>query len=74
MNAMKKVMALLLVFALAFACLPLGAVTAFATEMEDPQAPTEDVLVTEVTEETTEPVTESTELRMTQQAWLFLKR
>ncbi len=61
MNAMKKVMALLLVVALAFACLPLGAVTAFAAEMEDPQAPTEDVLVTEVTEETTEPVTESTE-------------
>ena len=61
MNAMKKVMALLLVFALAFACLPLGTVTAFATEMEDPQAPAEDVLVTEVTEETTEPVTESTE-------------
>ena len=61
MNAMKKVMALLLVFALAVACLPWGAVTAFAAEMEDPQAPTEDVLVTEVTEETTEPVTESTE-------------
>ncbi|MBR6825761.1 MAG: hypothetical protein IKM59_04355, partial [Oscillospiraceae bacterium] len=61
MNAMKKVMALLLVFALAFACLPLGAVTAFAAEVEDPQDPTEDVLVTEVTEETTEPVTESTE-------------
>ena len=61
MNAMKKVMALLLVFALAFACLPLGAVTAFAAEMEDPQAPTEDVLVTEVTEETTEPVTDPTE-------------
>ena len=58
MNAMKKVMALLLVFALAFACLPLGAVTAFATEMEDPQAPAEDVLATEVTEETTEPVTD----------------
>ena len=33
LNAMKKVMALLLVFALAFACLPLGAVTAFATEI-----------------------------------------
>ena len=61
LNAMKKVMALLLVFALAFACLPLGAVTAFATEMEDPQAPAEDVLATEVTEETTEPVTDPTE-------------
>ena len=60
MNAMKKVMALLLVFALAFACLPLGAVTAFAAEMDDPQAPTDDVLVVDVTEETTEPVTEPT--------------
>ena len=61
MNAMKKVMALLLVFALAFACLPLGAVTAFATEMEEPQVPAKDVLATEVTEETTEPVTDPTE-------------
>ena len=60
LNAMKKVMALLLVFALAFACLPLGAITAFAAEMEDPQDPTEDVLVPEVTEEATEPVTEAT--------------
>ena len=60
LNAMKKVMALLLVFALAFACLPLGAVTAFAAEVEDPQDPTEDVLVPEVTEEATEPATEAT--------------
>ena len=58
MNAMKKVMALLLVFALAVSCLPLGAVTAFAAEMEDPQVPTDDVLTSNVTEEATEPVTE----------------
>ena len=58
MNAMKKVMALLLVFALAVSCLPLGAVTAFAAEMEDPQVPTDDVLTPDATEEVTEPVTE----------------
>ena len=60
MNAMKKVMALLLVFALAVSCLPLGAVTAFAAEMEDPQVPTDDVLTPDATEEVTEPVTEPT--------------
>ncbi len=59
MNAMKKVMALLLVFALAVSCLPLGAVTAFAAEMEDPQAPTDDA-VPDTTEAATEPVTEPT--------------
>ena len=60
MNAMKKVMALLLVFALAVSCLPLGAVTAFAAEMEDPQVPADDVLTPDATEEATEPVTEPT--------------
>ena len=60
MNAMKKVMALLLVFALAVSCLPLGAVTAFAAEMEDPQVPTDDVLSPDTTEGETEPVTEPT--------------
>ena len=60
LNAMKKVMALLLVFALAVSCLPLGAVTAFAAEMEDPQVPTDDVLTPYATEEATEPVTEPT--------------
>ena len=60
MNAMKKVMALLLVFALAVSCLPLGAVTAFAAEMEDPQVPTDDVLSPDATEGETEPVTEPT--------------
>ena len=58
MNAMKKVMALLLVFALAVSCLPLGAVTAFAAEMEAPQVPMNDVIAPDATEETTEPVTE----------------
>ena len=59
LNAMKKVMALLLVFALAVSCLPLGAVTAFAAEMEDPQVPTDDA-VPDTTEAATEPVTEPT--------------
>ena len=63
MNAMKKVMALLLVFALAVSCLPLGAVTAFAAEMEDPQTPADDVNPDETvaTEPVTEPTTEATE-------------
>lgn len=58
MNAMKKVMALLLVFALAVSCLPLGAVTAFATEIDDPQNSVEDVTTPDATEETTVPETE----------------
>ena len=41
MNVMKKSLALLLVFALALSCLPLGAVTAFAAENEETQPPTE---------------------------------
>ena len=63
MNAMKKVMALLLVFALAVSCLPLAAVTAFAAEMEDPQTPADDVNpdATMATEPVTEPTTETTE-------------
>ena len=63
LNAMKKVMALLLVFALAVSCLPLGAVTAFAAEMEDPQTPADDVNpdATVATEPVTEPTTEATE-------------
>ena len=63
MNAMKKVMALLLVFALAVSCLPLGAVTAFAAEMEDPQTPADDVNpdATVATEPVAEPTTETTE-------------
>ena len=58
MNAMKKVMALLLVFALAVSCLPLGAVTAFATEIDDPQSSVEDVTTPTATVETTAPETE----------------
>jgi LPXTG-motif cell wall-anchored protein len=52
---MKKSLALLLVFALALSCLPLGAVTAFAAENEETQPPSEpvDTTPTEVTE--TEP-------------------
>ena len=38
---MKKSLALLLVFALALSCFPLGAVTAFAAENEETQPPSE---------------------------------
>lgn len=58
MNAMKKVMALLLVFALAVSCLPLGAVMAFAAEIDDPQSSVEDATAPDATEETTAPETE----------------
>lgn len=58
MNAMKKIMALLLVFTLAVSCLPLGAVTAFATEIDDSQSSVEDVTTPDATEETTVPETE----------------
>ena len=58
MNAMKKVMALLLVFALAVSCLPLGSVTAFAAEIDDPQTSTEDATIPSETEEATAPETE----------------
>lgn len=65
MNAMKKIMALLLVFTLAVSCLPLGAVTAFATEIDDSQSSVEDVTTPDATEETTasetEPPTEAEE-------------
>ena len=49
---MKKSLALLLVFALALSCFPLGAVTAFAAENEDTQPSTEatDTLPTEAPE------------------------
>ena len=60
LNAMKKVMALLLVFALAVSCLPLGAVTAFAAEMEDSQVLTDNVLNPDGTEAIIEPVMEPT--------------
>ena len=58
LNAMKKVMALLLVFALAVSCLPLGSVTAFAAEIDDPQTSTEDATIPSETEEATAPETE----------------
>ena len=58
MNAMKKIMALLLVFALAVSCLPLGAVTAFATEIDDPQSSVEDVTIPDAAKEATAPETE----------------
>ena len=63
---MKKSLVLLLVFALALSCLPLGAVTAFAAENEETQPPTEvpDTVPTEETEtlptETEEAPTEAT--------------
>ena len=59
MNVMKKSLALLLVFALALSCFPLGAVTAFAAENEETQPPSEpaDTTPTEVTE--TQPPTET---------------
>ena len=52
MNVMKKSLALLLVFALALSCFPLGAVTAFAAENEETQPPSEpvDTTLTEATE------------------------
>ena len=58
MNAMKKVMALLLILTLAISCLPLGAVTAFAAEIEDPQIPESNASIPEETEAVTEPQTE----------------
>ena len=67
MNAMKKTLALLLVFALALSCLPLGAVTAFAAEADETQPPTEgvadaDETATETSAEApTEPTESSTE-------------
>ena len=73
MNAIKKAMALLLVFVLMVSCVPFGAITAFAAENEETQPPTDggEVTVpdteppveteeapTEATEVATEPVTE----------------
>ena len=59
MSALKKTLALLLVFALALSCMPLGAVTAFAAEVDETQSPTEEP--TDVTETATEETTEPTE-------------
>ena len=59
MNAMKRVMALLLILTLAISCLPLGALTAFAAEIEDPQIPEGGATVPVETEPATEPETES---------------
>ncbi|MBE6981258.1 MAG: hypothetical protein E7437_02920, partial [Ruminococcaceae bacterium] len=63
MNAMKKIMALLLVFALAVSCVPLGAVTAFAAEIDEGEVPSTDATDPAVPEETTEtqPPAESAE-------------
>ncbi len=63
LSALKKTLALLLVFALALSCMPLGAVTAFAAEVDETQPPTEEPTdATEaVTEATTEPTEEPTE-------------
>ena len=49
---MKKSLALLLVFALALSCFPLGAVTAFAAENVETQPPSEpaDTMPTEALE------------------------
>ena len=58
MNAMKRVMALLLILTLAISCLPLGALTAFAAEIEDPQIPEGGATVPLETEPATEPETE----------------
>ena len=54
MNATKKIMALLLVFALAVSCVPLGAVTAFAAEIDEGEVPSIDATDPAVPEETTE--------------------
>ena len=63
MNAMKKIMALLLVFALALSYFPLGAVTAFAAEIDEGEVPPTDATDPAVPEETTEtqPPAESAE-------------
>ena len=52
---MKKSLALLLVFALALSCFPLGAVTAFAAENEEAQPPTEPTETTPTEAAETEP-------------------
>lgn len=63
MSALKKTLALLLVFALALSCMPLGAVTAFAAEVDETEPPTEAPTdaAEAVTEVTTEPTEEATE-------------
>ena len=53
---MKKSLALLLVFALALSCFPLGAVTAFAAENEDTQPTSEPAGTTPTEAPETEPV------------------
>ena len=71
MNTMKRIMALLLILTLAISCFPLGAVTAFAAEVDDtqppvdetqpptvPEAVSETTEATEATTETTAPATE----------------
>ena len=55
---MKRVMALLLILTLAISCLPLGALTAFAAEIEDPQIPEGGATVPLETEPATEPETD----------------
>ena len=55
---MKKALALLLVFALAVSCFPLGSITAFAMENEDAQTSADDSLDPTVLEETVSPGTE----------------
>jgi len=64
LSKIKKSIALLLALVLAVSCLPLGAMTAFAAEMDETQPPTEeapDAGATEPTTEATETPTESTE-------------
>ena len=55
MNVMKKSLALLLVFALALSCFPLGAVTAFAAENEETQPSSEPAETTPTEAAETEP-------------------
>ena len=64
MSKIKKSIALLLALVMAASCLPLGAMTAFAAEVDETQPPTEgapDAGTTEPTTEATETPTESTE-------------
>ena len=72
MNALKKTLALLLVLVMAVSCLPLGAVTAFAAEIDETQAPADETqpptVSEEPTEDTTEPVTELTEEPTTEES------
>ena len=55
MKTFKQLMALLLVFVLVAACVPLGTITAFAAENDDTDISTADNEIDAETEKSTEP-------------------